>query len=148
MPWIENVSMADASRAFHHDCGPNSMLIRIHDPAFVPLPLVRPKMFREIHSFEFLDIEENGLTNLGDGQLSDMAEFGPMPHHAKELVRLLRHAKENRMNVVVHCHAGLCRSGAVAEVGIMMGFDEVHTRRIPNTLLKTMMMRELGWTYD
>ena len=72
----------------------------------------------------------------------------PQPEHAKELVRLLRHAFKNRMNVVVHCHAGLCRSGAVAEIGIMMGFNEVHTRRIPNTLLKALMLKELGWSYE
>lgn len=148
MPWIENISMRDASRALHHNCAPNAMMIRIHDPAFVPLPLMRPDYFKEIHEFEFLDIEENGLTNNGDGSMSDMSCFGPMPQHAKELVKLLRHAKENRMNVVVHCHAGLCRSGAVADIGIMMGFDEVHTRRIPNTLLKTLMLKELGWSYE
>lgn len=139
MPWIENVSMKDVSRAFHHDCGVNSMLIRIHDPAFVPLPLIRPSLFREIHSFEFLDIEDTE---------GDMGEFAPQPEHAKELVRLLRHALENRMNVVVHCHAGLCRSGAVVEAGVMMGFTAVHTRRIPNTLLKTLMLKELGWSYE
>lgn len=139
MPWIENVSMKNAARAFHHHCEPNAMMIRIHDPAFVPLPLIRPDRFREIHSFEFLDIEDTE---------GDMGEFAPRPEHAKELVRLLRHALEKRMNVVVHCHAGLCRSGAVAEIGTMMGFDEVHTRRIPNTLLKTLMLKELGWSYE
>ena len=139
MPWIENVNMVDASKAIHHLCEPNAMMIRIHDPRFVPLPLVRPAQFREIHSFEFLDIEDTE---------GDEGEFAPQPEHAKELVRLLRHAFKNRMNVVVHCHAGLCRSGAVAEIGIMMGFDEVHTRRIPNTRLKTLMLKELGWSYE
>lgn len=136
MPWIENVSMVDAAKAIHHLCEPNAMMIRIHNPGFVPLTLIRPEQFREIHSFEFLDIED------AEG------EFAPQPEHAKELVRLLRHAFKNRMNVVVHCHAGLCRSGAVAEIGIMMGFNEVHTRRIPNTLLKALMIKELGWSYE
>jgi hypothetical protein len=52
------------------------------------------------------------------------------------------------MNVVVHCFAGICRSGAVAEVGVMMGFDDVGRTRIPNLLVKHRMMRALGWTYD
>ena len=67
---------------------------------------------------------------------------------ANELVRLLQHALENRMNVVVHCHMGVCRSGAVAELGVMMGFDDVGRWRSPNLLVKHRMMSALGWTYD
>jgi rhodanese-related sulfurtransferase len=67
---------------------------------------------------------------------------------ANELVRLLQHALDNRMNVVVHCTAGVCRSGAVAEVGVMMGFDDCERFRSPNLLVKHRMMKALGWTYD
>ena len=52
------------------------------------------------------------------------------------------------MNVVVHCHAGVCRSGAVCEVGVMMGFDDTEVFRSPNLLVKHLMMKSLGWTYD
>jgi hypothetical protein len=52
------------------------------------------------------------------------------------------------MDVVVHCVAGICRSGAVAEVGVMMGFDDAEAFRSPNLLVKHKMMRKLGWTYD
>ena len=52
------------------------------------------------------------------------------------------------MNVVVHCHAGVCRSGAVAEVGVMLGFDDSESFRSPNLLVKHKMMKVLGWTYD
>jgi hypothetical protein len=52
------------------------------------------------------------------------------------------------MNVVVHCHAGICRSGAVAEVGVMMGFADCERFRIPNLLVKHKMMRVLGWAYN
>ena len=64
---------------------------------------------------------------------------------AVELVRLLQHALEQRMNVVVHCHAGVCRSGAVCEVGVMMGFRDTEAFRSPNLLVKHKMMKELGW---
>jgi len=60
----------------------------------------------------------------------------------------LQHAKDNRMNVVVHCFAGICRSGAVCEVGVMMGFEDTGRFRSPNLLVKHRMMRALGWTYD
>jgi hypothetical protein len=52
------------------------------------------------------------------------------------------------MNVVVHCFAGICRSGAVCEVGVMMGFNDTGRFRAPNLLVKHRMMRALGWTYD
>ena len=67
---------------------------------------------------------------------------------AAELVRLLQHAMEQHMNVVVHCHAGVCRSGAVAEVGVMLGFRDAEAFRSPNLLVKHKMMKCLGWTYD
>ena len=56
---------------------------------------------------------------------------------------------ENSMNVLVHCHAGVCRSGAVVEVGSMMGFTPTDKNiRIPNLRVKQKMMKSLGWTYD
>jgi protein-tyrosine phosphatase len=67
---------------------------------------------------------------------------------ANELVQLLQHAFENRMNVVVHCHAGVCRSGAVCEIGVMLGFRDTEAFRSPNLLVKHRMMRALGWLYD
>jgi hypothetical protein len=52
------------------------------------------------------------------------------------------------MNVVVHCVAGVCRSGAVCEVGVMMGFRDTEEFRAPNLMVKHKMMKVLGWTYD
>jgi hypothetical protein len=52
------------------------------------------------------------------------------------------------MNVVVHCHAGVCRSGAVCEIGVMLGFNDTEAFRSPNLLVKHRMMRTLGWLYD
>ena len=67
---------------------------------------------------------------------------------ANELVMLLSHAMENSMNVLVHCHAGMCRSGAVVEVGTMMGFTATDRFRQPNLRVKHKMMKVLGFTYD
>jgi predicted protein tyrosine phosphatase len=146
MPFIQNVSMRDIKAGNHLDAGQNSMLIQIVDPAYqVPEPFAK---FASRHSFEFLDIEEDGMTNIGIGPLVDMSEFGITQSHADEIVGLLQHALERDMNVIVHCHAGRCRSGAVAEVGIMMGFEETAAYRIPNCFVKKLMMKSLGWTYD
>jgi predicted protein tyrosine phosphatase len=138
MPWIENIPLENVAKGQHHDCGANSMLIQIsdHDMAF-PTP---KHQFKEVHQFTFLDVEEKD--HVDDEAMKCSHE------QAAELVRLLQHAWENRMNVVVHCHAGICRSGAVCEIGVMMGFDDCERFRIPNLLVKHKMMRVLGWTYD
>ena len=146
MPWIQNVSMNDIRNGFHIEAGINSMLIQIVDPGFeFPTPM---RQFLETHQFEFLDIEKDGLTNDGSGNWIDMADFAVTDQQAEQLVKLLRHALNNRMNVIVHCHAGVCRSGAVCEVGVMMGFDDTESFRSPNLLVKHKMMKALGWSYD
>jgi predicted protein tyrosine phosphatase len=138
MPWIQNVARSDITRGFHIDPGPNAMLIQIVDP---PGDFPVPKYaFREVHQFQFLDVEEK------DPVLDE--EMRCSPEQAAELARLLQHALENRMNVIVHCHAGLCRSGAVAEVGVQLGFNDTEKFRAPNLLVKHRMMQALGWTYD
>lgn len=146
MPWIQNISLSDVQKGFHIDPGINAMLIQItdYDMAF-PTPKYQ---FRETHQFSFLDIEEDGMTNTGDGKMIDLSEFAITQEQANELVRLLQHAMEQRMNVIVHCHAGVCRSGAVCEVGVMMGFNDTEAFRSPNLLVKHRMMKALGWTYD
>lgn len=144
--WIQNVSMKDIRQGFHVDPGVNAMLIQIVDPASeFPVPKYQ---FREVHQFEFLDIERDGLTNDGSGTWTNMSEFAVTDAQAQELVRLLQHAMDQRMNVIVHCHAGVCRSGAVVEVGIMMGFQDTEAFRSPNLLVKHRMMNVLGWTYN
>lgn len=141
--WIQNVGAVDIPSGNHFDCGENSMLIQITDPetdGFCTPWLPTPKhTFKEIHQFQFLDIEDNDV---------NVDRYGITDAQAAQLVNLLKHALDNRMNVVVHCFAGVCRSGAVAEVGVMMGFVDAKAFRIPNTRVKTKMMRVLGWTYD
>lgn len=136
--WIENCAASDISTGYHRDPGPNAMLIQITDPAsWKPEPKYS---FKEKHHFEFLDIE--------DDDQPDDPEMFISEHQAKELVRLLRHAFDNKMNVIVHCFAGISRSAAIAEIGINMGFDEVEKFRSPNTRVMRLMMAELGLPYE
>ena len=146
MPWIQNVSLSDVKKGHHISVGENAMLIQIVDPDMEhPEPAYT---FKETHRFKFLDIEEDGMTNFGDGEMVDVSELAIKNQDAEQLVALLKHALDKRMDVVVHCVAGVCRSGAVAEVGVMMGFDDAEAFRSPNLLVKHKMMRVLGWTYD
>jgi predicted protein tyrosine phosphatase len=137
--FIENVSKQDVRLGWHMDAGPNAMLIRIQDPATEFGSIARSEMFKEVYEFEFLDAED-------DDGFEDEVKISD--EQAAELVRLLQRAQENHMNVVVHCHAGICRSGAVVEVASMMGFTPSDRLRIPNMRVKHRMMKVLGWTYD
>lgn len=135
--WIENVSLEAIKTAYHFDPGPNSLLIQIVDPA-VEHPT--PKYpFKKVTQYSFLDEEAE------DGP---MGEFCITDADAANIAADLVYAFDNCMNVIVHCHAGLCRSGAVAEVGIMMGFADTEVYRSPNLLVKHKLMRALGLVHN
>jgi len=136
--WIENVPAIAIPTADHFAAGENSMLIQIMDTCSSWWPEPKHK-FKEVYKFEFLDIGDDA---------GELEEFGCTEEQAVALVELLKRAQENRMQVVVHCHAGICRSGAVVEVAEMMGFTPVERYRLPNSRVKRLMMRELGLTYD
>lgn len=138
MPWIQNVAMSDIKKGFHINPGDNALLIQIVDcGSEFPEPLYK---FKSIHQFQFLDVEEK------DYVLEE--EMRCSQEQANSLVLILKQALLNRMNVIVHCHAGVCRSGAVCEVGVMLGFDDTEVFRSPNLLVKHRMMKALGWAYD
>lgn len=133
--FIENISMDHCRTGYHYDAGVNSMLIQIVDPGHeFPTPFYH---FKEVHQFEFLDIDD------GDPDWETLEEFAITEDQAKKIYSLLKHAYRNRMNVIVHCHAGLCRSGAVAEIGIVLGFQDTETIRIPNIRVKQLLLEQL-----
>lgn len=140
-PWIQNISKANVRTGNHSDPGSNSMLIQICDP---PGDFPTPKYkFKEVYKFDFLDIEADGMSNNGLGTMEDMSEFAITDEQAKGIAQALQKAFENNMNVVVHCHAGVCRSGAVVEVGILMGFEDTNVYRSPNALVKNKIIEHL-----
>lgn len=135
--FIQNVSLADIKAGYHMDPS-NAVLIQIVDPA---MKFPKPNYdFVEVHQFEFLDLEKT------DDDSFD--EFKITEEQARQLVDILSTALDDNMDVIVHCVAGICRSGAVAEVGTMMGFTEGGTGRQPNLLVKHKMMKVLDWLYD
>jgi predicted protein tyrosine phosphatase len=129
--WIQNVSMHAAMNALHYDPGPNSMLIQIVDPdAEHP---VAKYPFADTRRFSFLDIED------------DSHPWSIQISQANAIADALRVAAEKRNNVIVHCHAGVCRSGAVVEAAIaVLGFEDTDAFRAPNMLVKRRMMTALG----
>ena len=139
MPFIQNVSLQNIVTG-NHIRSNNCMLIQIVDPLYdFPTPIHH---FNEVHRFEFLDIDEK------NPNYTDLCEFAFTDQQAEYVVLLLRHALNNDMDVVVHCHAGVCRSGAITEIGVILGFLDSGSHRIPNILVKNKMLRVLGLTYS
>lgn len=136
--FIQNIAAADIPIGFHDDPGPNAMLIQIMDPASYFSTPKHP--FKETYQFEFLDIEKDDPVYDEECRCSQT--------QAEQLVQLLQRAKELNMNVLVHCYAGIYRSGAVCEIGVMMGFEDTKRYRNPNLLVKHQMMKVLGWDFD
>lgn len=138
---IQNVSLEEVKTGDHIDFGQNTLLIQITDPAKEPpIPM---KDFNSVFHFEFLDADLDDLK-----KNPSYEEFLITEDQAKSIVNILNHALEKELNVIVHCHAGICRSGAVVEVAEMMGFEKSTRFRAPNLLVKHQLMKVLGWTYD
>ena len=132
MSWICNISREHLSRGLHYDAGDNSMLIQITDPDCEhPTPIYK---FKEIRQYKFLDVEDTEEIKYKEAITNEQA---------KNLAEDLRYAYENNMNVLVHCHMGICRSGAVVECGIMIGFRDTEKFRAPNLMVKHKIMHYL-----
>jgi predicted protein tyrosine phosphatase len=129
MPFIENVAWADIPIAYHYDPGPNNLLIQIVDPdGKFPIPKYP---FIKTLQFKFWDDE-------------DMLHKGNIQRgQALQIAKALKEAKENNTNVIVHCMAGICRSGAVVEAAVSIGFDDPEKYRNPNLLVKQYLMEAL-----
>lgn len=144
--WIQNVSKG-AVEAGYHKVGKvkqegnrlallDTVLISINDPCCFTEPLY---VFKDRLTLEFLDLEEDD--DFGH-------EFKITQEQADSIIKFLLKAKENGYNAVVHCTAGVCRSGAVAEVGVMLGFEDLKVYRQPNLMVKKYLMNSLGYGYD
>ncbi len=129
-PWIQNVAASQVAVGLHKFEEGNTVLIQIMDPG-VPFP--NPKeTFLETHQFSFHDVETE-----------DSEEYTPITQEqADEIFAILERALATGRNVVVHCYAGIYRSGAVVEVGTGLGFEDTGTYRCPNRLVLAKLRSE------
>lgn len=138
MPFIENIAYIDAIKGDHSDPGSNSLLIQITEVSVENCPV--PKYpFKEIKKFAFMDVEK------GDDLFED---FGISEEQGEELAEILKKALAEDTNVVVHCFAGLCRSGAVVECGVALGFEDLERVRQPNVAVKNMILKYLELDFN
>jgi predicted protein tyrosine phosphatase len=135
MPWIGNYSYEAIRKGLHAFEPGRTILIRIMDIGreMYQWEPARWKDFVAIHYFNFQDIDDPDYGAMQDEEAAQMAS-------------ILKDAYEKNLNVVVHCVAGVCRSGAVTEVGVIMGFQDCETHRIPNLRVKKATLDALGLT--
>lgn len=134
MPFIQNIALRDIMRGDHRDVEGNGILIQILDPDWEDFP-VSPVEYKEIHQFRFLDVEEDFPVNDESMRVSD--------EQAEQIAAVLKRAYESGTNVIVHCHAGVCRSGAVTEVGVRLGFEDTGRFRVPNRAVLKKLIKYL-----
>ncbi len=134
MPWITNVSRRDVETGNHPLTG-GGVLIRIGDKGLRFTEVARSDDFGVVCKLSFDDIDY-GPNSISSEQSTIIAS-------------LLDLAKKNGHNVIVHCTAGICRSGAVVEAAVAYGFDDIHKRyRQPNVRVKKGVMYALGLGYE
>lgn len=128
MPYIKNHAGYDLeSNGFRVE--PNTALIQLLDIGIPYIPKTDYSVFADVSQFYFLDLDE------GDDGFN---EYGITKPQAGLLVRTLESHLEKGYNIIVHCTAGINRSGAVTEFGIRhLGFDDTGVHRGANqTVLK------------
>ena len=139
MPRIQNVSRDDIEKGRHiRDSKFGCVLIQISDPdSDHPTPAW---IFDKKYQFKFLDIEDH------QDCIND--NWRPSQNDAEQIAYALKEAMASGMDVVVHCHMGVCRSGAVTAAGEILGFEPVEPAESPNASLKKKLLSALGLGFD
>lgn len=130
MPKIVNLSMSDVVQGRFPDwCDQNTILVQIQDVDHAPTArfanVKKRGRFVRVVQMRFDDVDNYTVkyyTPISDDQ-------------AKQLADIIKLAKDANLNIAVHCHAGLCRSGAVVEAAVRYGFDDPKKDRFPNKLV-------------
>lgn len=137
-PFIQNVSRKDIELGNHAPTSAeNTVLIQISDPPREsPTPSAK---FKHVYEFWFDDIEE---------ETGPHGELGIQDDQAMEIANIIRNAYDNGYDIIVHCHAGLCRSGAVAQAAEAYGFGSGGREQVPNLRVKHKVMAALGLSYN
>lgn len=124
--WIKNIPRRYVEQMTSVE--PNTVLISINDPG--QFPAETQAHFVDRLTLHFLDLEEDH-------------EFAITPDQANEVAHFLCKSYSAGYNVLVHCNAGVCRSGAVAQCGAAIGYELEAEQMSPNLLVKRLVMKEL-----
>lgn len=120
MPKIYNLSKAEVEKVSYSTRKPYQgyAIMRILDPAMY-FKSVSSCGFVDEVQYEFLDAtpEECVMYRWPE-------EFLITDAQAEQIAAKLLEWESKGLNIIVHCHAGLCRSGAVTLVMVERGYDD------------------------
>lgn len=133
MSYIENCSLDDFVKGNHRVSPKGAIAIQIIDPGD-ETPSPKEDVFDKRYVFEFLDAEEVSRFTPHNYLISD--------EQSSQIASILLDALCQGKDVIVHCVAGMCRSGAVVEVAEMIGFNKCPRHRHPNVLVKRKLMEQ------
>lgn len=124
---VQNISMISFIHgSFQHWGG---TLIQICDPGTTHPDPPKDVHFDEVIRLSFFDAENS---------------TGPSEQDALTIANVIK----SKRNITVHCHAGLCRSGAVTEAAIAYGYEATRNPRIPNLRLKNQLFSLLNLGFN
>lgn len=98
----------------------------------IPKDKIQPISYQR---FTFGDLEESSDSDDCSCLLFDLED-------RDRILEIYRNCLENNIDLLVHCTAGISRSGAIIEVGLLLGFELEHpTHRIPNAYIKSSLLK-------
>lgn len=145
MPKIQNIDIQDLVRGRYAISAPErTELIRIlndHGELDAHVPATA---FLRTHVFVFLDIGDPPRISplSAPFESAEREDYGRAitPPQARALVDILERALHAGHDLVVHCTAGVSRSGAVVEAAVRMGFEDPGTFRAPNARVLRLLL--------
>lgn len=131
MPWIANIGHAAAEQ---WEPDGNTVCISITEPGIkARLP-------------KFVDMIRENFQDYDSAKAHPENAVLFSGTQAARIARFARKHRENNRNILVHCAAGISRSGAVADA-LLQAFPEYEDKgwpRHPNGHVKSLMKRALG----
>lgn len=133
MSKVENVSQQDIIEGKHLCPSSNKVhLIQICNEESEHVEPKYWKLFKSIRQYKFNDTEDCfDIDCITDVQ-------------AKNIAQSLKDILSREEDLVVHCNAGICRSGAVVACAEELGFEKCCNFKLPNSLVKRKIMQALG----
>jgi protein tyrosine phosphatase len=136
MAFIQNVSYTNFAGGAHRHPGKQAVAIQILSKDRVDFRIESNLLGFPVSPYEFIETHKFLIDDTSDPHCIDDKDVERISDILKESLDLDR-------NVIVHCAAGVSRSGAVCEVGTIIGFEDTWAFRMPNVVIKNKLLNHI-----